>query len=288
MLRRSALWTVLAAIGLALPAVAQAEQTARWQASRSLAAPEAHQAAAADDAHVYAISSTEIARYDRFSGEPTGRSTGEAQHLNSGFLFEGRLYCAHSNYPLTPELSQIKDLDLESLTLTTFHDFGDYGGSLTWVVRHDGGWWCNFARYGRANSETFLVRFDDEWRELQRWTYPDELIARLGNYSLSGGIWHEDALLVTGHDDRVLFRLGVPEEGRVLQLVDEMEAPFTGQGIAADPVTGGLVGIDRRRRLIVFAEMDAADEQQPSAAEYDDRLPPGPGDTPQPRKKGAP
>ena len=251
---------LLLAICLAIPLRAEEQHATRWRATRTLAAPEAHQAAAADEAHVYAISSTEIARYDRTSGERTGRSEGEAQHLNSGFLHEGRLYCAHSNYPRTPELSQIKVLDLESLSLSTLHDFGDYGGSLTWVLRHDGHWWCNFARYGRVNAETFLVRFDDDWQEQQRWTYPPELIAQLGNYSLSGGVWRDDDLLVTGHDDPVLFRLHLPENGTVLHLVDTMEAPFTGQGIAADPATGGLVGIDRRRRLVVFAEPDVTSE----------------------------
>jgi hypothetical protein len=30
-------------------------------------------------------------------------------------------------------------------------------------------------------------------------------------------------------------------------------APFTGQGIAPDPVSGGLVGIDRKNRQILLA-----------------------------------
>jgi hypothetical protein len=34
-----------------------------------------------------------------------------------------------------------------------------------------------------------------------------------------------------------------------------LPAPFTGQGIADDPATGGLVGIDRKQRQIVFAEL---------------------------------
>jgi len=225
-----------------------------WRVTATIAAPEAHQAAAADERFVYAVGSSSIARYDRGSGMNSGSSTGAARHLNSGFLHDGKLYCAHSNYPLTPELSQIKVLDLEKLELTDLHDFGDYGGSLTWVVRRDGSWWCNFARYGSANSETFLVRFDDDWQEQARWTYPAELIAELGNYSLSGGIWREDELLVTGHDDPVLFRLRLPESGSVLELIGSMKVPFTGQGIAADPATGGLVGINRGRKQVVLAE----------------------------------
>jgi endonuclease/exonuclease/phosphatase family metal-dependent hydrolase len=226
---------------------------AEWKRLTDLSAPEAHQAAAADEQHVYAITNTRIARYDRETGQRISVSTGDAQHLNSGFLWNGRLYCAHSNYPRTPEHSQIKVLDPQSMQLSTFKDFGNFGGSLTWVVRHDGTWWCNFARYGDDNAGTFLVRFDDEWRETGRWTYPAEVTRQLGRYSLSGGLWHEGALLVTGHDDPVLFRLRLPEAGGVLQFVDTQAAPFTGQGIAHDPRTGGLVGINRARREVVLA-----------------------------------
>jgi hypothetical protein len=33
-------------------------------------------------------------------------------------------------------------------------------------------------------------------------------------------------------------------------------SPFPGQGIAADPKTGGLVGIDRDKREVVFARFE--------------------------------
>jgi endonuclease/exonuclease/phosphatase family metal-dependent hydrolase len=47
--------------------------------------------------------------------------------------------------------------------------------------------------------------------------------------------------------------LRVPKEGRVLELLGSEAVPFTGQGIAHDPRTGGLVGIHRARKQIVFA-----------------------------------
>lgn len=224
-----------------------------WASTSSFAAPEAHQAAAADGEFVYAIANAAVAKYDRLTGERVAVSTGEATHLNSGFLWEGKLLCSHSNYPTTPELSQIKSLDLESMRLSTFKDFGDFGGSLTWVVRHDDHWWCNFARYGTDNSRTFLVKFDAEWNEKARWIYPPDVIDRLGQYSLSGGLWRNGDLLVTGHDDPLFFRLRLPSEGRVLELVDTQAVPFTGQGFAEDAHTGGLVGINRAMRQIVFA-----------------------------------
>ena len=229
------------------------DQRGRWKATATIDAAEANQAAAADERFVFAITNSKIAKYDRRTGERVAESTGEAKHLNSGFFWEGKLYCAHSNYPATPEHSEIKVLDPESMRLTTFKDFGNYGGSLTWAVRREGAWWCNFARYGGNNAETFLVRFEDDWRESARWIYPAEVIKQLGRYSLSGGVWQGDMLLATGHDDRLLFRLKLPEEGSVLELIDQQAAPFTGQGIAADPATGGLVGIDRGKKRIVFA-----------------------------------
>src|SRR6185369_1547641 len=106
---------------------------------------------------------------------------------------------------------------------------------------------------GADNDATFLVKFDNTWRELGRWTYPREVIRELGTYSLSGGIWWKESLLVTGHDDPVLFRLRLPERGTVLACIEKQSAPFTGQGIAVDPQTGGIVGINRPQRQIVFA-----------------------------------
>lgn len=229
-----------------------------WKATRTLAAPEANQAAAADGRFVYAITNDRVAQYDCESGKLIATSTGEARHLNSGFVSGGRLYCAHSNYPKTPEQSEIKVLDPASMQLRTFHDFGNFGGSLTWVLWHERHWWCNFARYGRDNGQTFLVKFDEEWHERGRWTYPAEVIGKLGNYSLSGGIWRDGDLLVTGHDDPVVFRLRLPRTGNVLEFVETQSVPFTGQGIANDPETGGLVGINRAKREVVFAELPDA------------------------------
>jgi len=224
-----------------------------WTATKTLSAPEAHQAAAANEKFVYAIANTKVAKYDRQTEKLIATSTGDAKHLNSGFLWEGRLYCAHSNYPALPEQSEIKALDVESMQLTTFKDFGNFGGSLTWAVRDSNHWWCNFARYGNDNAQTFVVKFDNRWQEIARWTYPPEVTSQIGRMSLSGGLWQRDSLLVTDHDHPVLYELRAPERGNVLQFVARHSVPFTGQGIATDPLTGGLVGIDRPKRLVVLA-----------------------------------
>jgi endonuclease/exonuclease/phosphatase family metal-dependent hydrolase len=226
----------------------------RWGEVRTIEAPEAHQAAAVDEKFFYAISSTEVAKYDRETGQKRAVSRGEAKHLNSGFLWNGKLFCAHSNFPRTPEQSDIRVLDLESMELSVFHSFGESDGSLTWAIRGDRQWWCNFAKYGDQNGDTRLIRFDDEWRETGRWRYPDAVIRQLGRNSLSGGVWYGDELLCTGHDDPVLFRLRVPVEGDVLEFIGEEPVPFTGQGIAVDPASDRLVGIQRSKHHVVIAE----------------------------------
>lgn len=220
-----------------------------------LAAPEAVQAAAADEKFVYAIDSRRIAKYDRATGQRLAASTGEALHLNSGYFWAGKLYCAHSNYPRMPASSEIMVLDPASMELKTFKQFGAYRGSLTWAARRDGHWWCNFAHYGAENGKTVLIKLDDQWREQGEWSYPNAVIADLGISSLSGGIWLGDDLLATGHDKRVIYRLRLPDAGRELKLVETIASPFPGQGIALDPLGGGLVGIDRARKRVVFAEL---------------------------------
>ena len=44
--------------------------------------------------------------------------------------------------------------------------------------------------------------------------------------------------------------------GTVLDLKERVPCPFPGQGIAADPATGGLVGISRARRAVIFARLE--------------------------------
>jgi hypothetical protein len=51
----------------------------------------------------------------------------------------------------------------------------------------------------------------------------------------------------------VLYRLRVPKEGSELELVEALTSPFPGQGIARDPKTGGLVGVDRPAKKVIFA-----------------------------------
>lgn len=239
-----------------------ADGPAGFRESGSFAAAEATQGAAADERFVYAIANKVIAKYDRQGGARLAVSSGDATHLNTGFFLDGKMYCAHSNFPQKPDRSDIKVLDPETMTITVFKDFGASEGSLTWAVRERGAWWCNFAYYGEENGKSYLVRYNDMWRETSRWSYPPELITAFGKNSASCGIWRGRQLLVTGHDERELFVLELPTEGTILRHVATVPAPFTGQGFAVDPVTQGLIGIDRRKRRIIFASRADAPTQK--------------------------
>jgi hypothetical protein len=235
------------------PVTSATETVKDWVETRRLAAPEATQAASADERFVYAIANSVIAKYDRQTGKQISRSTGEATHLNTGYFLNGKMYCAHSNFPKKPEQSEIKVLDPETMILSTFKDFGASDGSLTWAIKEHGSWWCNFAFYGEDNPKTYLAKFES-WREIMRWTYPPNVVKAFGKNSASCGIWLGQQLLVTGHDEREIFVLEVPAEGSVLRHVATVPAPFTGQGFAIDQTSGGLIGIDRPKRQIIFAE----------------------------------
>jgi hypothetical protein len=246
---------LLLLIALASAAGWPADQPkSRYVETGELKSPHATQAAAAEGKHVYAISSTKVAKYDRATGKLLAVSTGEARHLNSGFFYKGKLYCAHSNYPKKPDESDVRVLDPATMKLTVHHTFKDPPGSLTWVVRVGEHWWCTFAHYQADNAKTILVKMDERWRELARWKFPKKVIDDWGKMSSSGGIWLDGAWLTTGHSKKALYRLRVPKKGDTLELVETMGSPIPGQGIAHDPKTGGLVGIDRAGRRVVFAE----------------------------------
>lgn len=251
---------LLVAVGICSTLQAQSPEIASpaWERTRTLSVPEAKQGAVADARFVYAINNRHVVKYDRQSGERLTASSGEAYHLNCGIVWNGLLYIAHSNFPKKPDESAIMVLSPETMELTTFKSFGQSEGSLTWAVRHDDHWWCNFAYYGKQNARTYLVKYDDQWQEAGRWRYPENVVRSMRGSSLSGGIWWNDTLLTTGHDEREVYRLRVPDEGDVLEYIETIPVPFTGQGFAFDPSTQGLVGIDRKKREIIFATLNAS------------------------------
>lgn len=229
-----------------------------YKETASIASKHATQAAAADDKYAYAVSNTTVEQFDRSTGERVRSGTApDAKHLNSAYILDGKVYCAHSNYPKLPEESDIRVYDPETGRLELFHRFDEPPGSLVWCLKRDGNWWCCFAHYKADNAKTILVEYEGEFeKELRRFTFPDKVVNDWDKMSASGGIWDNDTLLTTHHHFKVLYRLKLPEEGSVLEFVEALDCPFPGQGVAVDPKTGGLVGIDRPGRKIVFAEKE--------------------------------
>ncbi len=254
---------------LALPLAAAASgQPRRYAEVRRLPAPEANQAVAADDRFLYAIDNSAIAKYDKQSGNRIAEWRCERGkpliHLDSGVVHDGVLWCAHSNYPGVPMTSSIEAWDAATLRHTASHSFGIFAGSATWIDLRDGFRYVTFAHYRGASDEssrdprwTTLIQFDSEWKQRQSWVYPAELIAKLGDYSISGGVFTRDGkLLCTGHDNPEVYVLTFPRGGSTLVLEETIPMPMKGQGIALDPADPAILyGIDRARREIVIARI---------------------------------
>jgi hypothetical protein len=237
---------------------------------QEFSAPEARQGVAVDAEAVYVIDSRTIGKYDKRTGkrlrEWAGAEDGPIQHLNSGVVIDGRLYCAHSNYPDQPMTSSIEIWDTSSLEHVGNHSFGIYEGSATWVDFHDGHWWVVFANYathggapGKGPEWTALVQFDEQWRRRAAWVLPQALVKEFSPYSSSGGAWGPDGFLyLTGHDGGAVYRVALPGEGSTLELRQRIAVPIEGQGIAWDRSADvpRLYGLRRSSRTVVVTEPD--------------------------------
>ncbi len=230
-------------------------------------ADEAHQGIAVDQGHFYAIADRRIGKYDKKNGKLITRwedkDGGPIIHLDSGVIVDGRLICAHSNYPGVPMTSSIEIWDAATLEHTGSHSFGIQWGSFTWVDRHNGFWWAAFAHYNKLSDQTHtdntystLVKFDDYWQVQEAWVYPQELLNRFEGMSNSGGSWGPDGrLYLTGHDQNELYVVGLPSAGSTLVLEEIIPIEFHGQGIAWDRTTPGvLYTIMRSKREVVVFE----------------------------------
>ena len=70
----------------------------------------------------------------RVTGKRLRVSTGAAQHLNSGYFWNGKLYCAHSNYPHVP--MERNASETRHPPRVEYLDRADVPalGSATWVI----------------------------------------------------------------------------------------------------------------------------------------------------------
>lgn len=254
----------LVALWVLAAQAAGAEPPQRFEEVRRFDAAAARQGVAVDAGHFYAIADRSIEKYDKRSGErvaawaaPEG---GGIVHLNSGVVLDGRLYCAHSNYPGVPMWSSVEVFDTDPLAHVDSHSFGIDTGSATWVDRHDGLWWVGFANYdgrggtpGRGPSWTSVVAFDSAWRRVAGYVFPAEVVSRFEGRSNSGGAWGDDGLLyATGPDAPELYVLRLPGAGSLLELVEVVPIGAAGQGLAWDRSRPGvLFTIVKRDRQVI-------------------------------------
>ena len=231
---------------------------------RRYPAPEARQGVAVGPADLYAIGNSTIARYDKRSGARVASWQGDATrfpHLNSCVVLGTELACASSNFPQLPQRSAVEFFDAMTLAPLRTVSLPAGRGSITWVDRHDGAWWVLFANYDgkggeapRDHRDTLLVRFDELWREQQRWHLPDAVLQRLRPMSASGGGWGPDGrLYLTGHDRAELYMLAVPSQGAVLEHIRTIAiAPIAGQAIDWDESAPGMLyGISRHSGEVI-------------------------------------
>jgi hypothetical protein len=217
---------------------------------------EANQGIGVDAAHFYAVDNQVIAKYDKKTGALVkkweGDKKGPILHLDSAMLMNGKLFAAHSNYPDWPMTSSVEIFDAETMRHIGTHSFGIQWGSLTWVDWHQDHWWMTFANYDKPfgpdktpygrKVTTQMVKFTPDFRMVQAWVLPKQLLDRFEDMSNSGGSWGPDGFLyLTGHDPAELYRVRLPKAGSVLEVVDIIPMNVRGQGIAWDRSEPGVI-----------------------------------------------
>lgn len=233
---------------------------------RRYPAAEAGQGAAAHGEDFYAVVNTRIGRYAKSDGRKLAEWQGDPTqfvHLNACLIVADDLVCAHSNYPHVPMTSSVEFFDPKTLEHRRSVSLGEQIGSLTWVDWRDGAWWAAFANYdgrggepGRDHRYSQLVRFDDQWRRTQSWSFPVSVLERMAPTSTSGGGWGDDGLLyMTGHDAPEMYVMRLPEAGSTLVHVATYRIPLAGQGWAWDRTEPRvLYGINRPTREVVAVQ----------------------------------
>jgi len=228
---------------------------------------EARQGVAVDDNYVYVIGSRKIGKYEKDTGKTVAKweeeENGPIIHLDSGVIIDGKLYCAHSNYSDVPMTSSIEIWDAETLEHIDSFSFGIRWGSCTWVDYHNGYWWAAFAHYekwkhvtGKGSEWTTVVKFDDQWNDLEAWVFPENVVERFRPMSNSGGSWGPDSLLYcTGHDRSEIYAFRIPQRGSVLELVETIPITILGQGIAWDRSEKNIIyGIRKKDKQVIVSE----------------------------------
>ncbi|MFC2084791.1 cycloisomerase [Bacteroidota bacterium] len=243
-------------------------QTGYFKIGSQFHAPEARQGVAVDEYYIYVIGSQQIAKYDKATHKMVkkwiGDENGPIIHLDSGVIINGKLYCAHSNYPAVPMTSSVEIWDAETLEHYDSHSFGINWGSCTWIDKFNDGWYVGFAHYnkwkhitGKGSEWTVVVKFNEDWNFEESWIFPDTIVTKFGNMSNSGASFGPDGYLYcTGHDSSEVYVMDFPEKGSTLELVEIIQINIFGQGIAWDRSQNNVMyGIRKKPREVVSFEL---------------------------------
>lgn len=259
-------WTVGVLLVLGMPVWAQAQVS--FTKIGEFPIPEANQGVGVDKDYFYAVDNRTVAKYEKYTGELVtlwdGDANGPIIHLDSAVVRNGKVYAAHSNWRRLPITSSIEVWDARTLEHIESYSFGRAGlGSFTWFDYHDGFWWGTFANYDRLGPDglpygggkinTTLAKFDKDWRILETWIFPNELLDKFELMSNSGGSWGPDGYLyLTGHDLPEVYKVQLPEAGSVLEVVETIPLDIRGQGIAWD----------RHDRTVLYGIIRATNEEE--------------------------
>ncbi|MCL2745143.1 MAG: hypothetical protein FWE67_14965 [Planctomycetaceae bacterium] len=252
------------------PIIPAAENTGEWS-SKEIArfkAAEANQGVAVDNEFFYAITNRQIGKYKKSDGTFVDGwkdvRGGPFIHLNAGFVKDGKLICAHSNFPGVPMVSSVETWDAKTMKHIESHSFGIAFGSLTWTTEKDGVTYACFADYAgksgnpdRGPAFTQLIRFDEQWRSTGGWAFPAALVEKFKGSSASCGAFGPGGYLyVTGHDDLEMFVMDFPEAGSILRWIATIPVPFEGQAFSWDPVNKRVAyGIARKTKEVIAIEV---------------------------------
>jgi hypothetical protein len=266
------LLSVVAAVSLTGLAAAFAQDAINAETIRTFDIAEADQGIGVDDRFFYVIDNTYIGKHDKVTGERVAFweevDGGPIVHLDSATIVDGLLYASHSNYPEWPMTSSVEIWNVETMEHVGTHSFGIDRGSLTWLDYHDGSWWGTFANYDIVNERaqiayggkfnTQVVRFDAEWRVVEAWVLPTDLLDRFENMSNSGGSWGPDGrLYLSGHDPAEAYAMELPDRGSILKWVGTVPLVIAGQGIAWDRSEPGILyGINRAGNQVIVSRVD--------------------------------
>lgn len=241
--------TLVVALSGVVPVVAAEPVAMTSSVVESFEIPEINQAIGVDAEHFYAIDNTSIAKYTKDGKQLVLSRDYEdlgAIHFDSAAVVDGKIYVAHSNYPVWPMTSSLEIFDAATLDHLESHSFGIQIGSFTWVDRAaDGTWWGGFANYNRVFDKspvaygnkynTQVVRFTPDWQVAQAYVIPDEVVEKFDDMSNSGGSWGPDGnLYLSGHDPAEAYVMQVPKIGSTLSWIGTVPLAIAGQGIAWD------------------------------------------------------